>query len=32
MNISEKIAGLLVQKLANKCFEYRIIIIIIEIE
>jgi hypothetical protein len=32
MNISEKIAGLFVQELANKYFEHRIIIIIIEIE
>jgi hypothetical protein len=32
ISISEKITSLLVQKLANKCFEHRIITIIIEIK
>jgi hypothetical protein len=32
ISISKKITSLLVQELANRCFEYRIITIIIEIE
>jgi hypothetical protein len=32
ISISKEIASLLVQELANRCFEYRMIIIIIEIK